>query len=291
MVIKFARFRWPRDISVCSHFRGLFIFLCYHVENKALNILVSLSEFISDSVCCFLWLFLCYYFFHTKAFYHNKSFFCQIFRRNLIRAIFRTIKTSIIKALRHHRVSCTVIARIHQLIWKLWPWMVVMMMFISSCSYFLLLFQLFSDFLLMSPLSMLLSAQGDNSYVKDRWCMFDGFMVFFIWVSLVLQVYCNIYNYRFFCSYIAIFSLRVLIQLDIRQLIFFLNNPFFVSGVWNSRACGSDVSVGNAENPPSAHYDPGLQDLLPLRASSLPHHQHTEVKKLSWASFFTIWSS
>lgn len=31
-------------------------------------------------------------------------------------------------------------------------------------------------------------AQGDNSYVKDRWCMFDGFMVFFIWVSLVLQV-------------------------------------------------------------------------------------------------------
>uniref|UniRef100_A0A3P8RCI3 Sodium leak channel NALCN n=1 Tax=Astatotilapia calliptera TaxID=8154 RepID=A0A3P8RCI3_ASTCA len=31
--------------------------------------------------------------------------------------------------------------------------------------------------------------KGDNSYVKDRWCMFDGFMVFFIWVSLVLQVF------------------------------------------------------------------------------------------------------
>lgn len=38
-------------------------------------------------------------------------------------------------------------------------------------------------------LLFLLSAQGDNSYVKDRWCVFDGFMVFFIWVSLVLQVY------------------------------------------------------------------------------------------------------
>ncbi|XP_049340645.1 sodium leak channel non-selective protein isoform X4 [Astyanax mexicanus] len=31
--------------------------------------------------------------------------------------------------------------------------------------------------------------KGDNSYVKDRWCMFDGFMVVFLWVSLVLQVF------------------------------------------------------------------------------------------------------
>ncbi|XP_041934301.1 sodium leak channel non-selective protein [Alosa sapidissima] len=31
--------------------------------------------------------------------------------------------------------------------------------------------------------------KGDNSYVKDRWCMFDGFMVIFLWVSLVLQVF------------------------------------------------------------------------------------------------------
>uniref|UniRef100_H3C5C9 Ion transport domain-containing protein n=1 Tax=Tetraodon nigroviridis TaxID=99883 RepID=H3C5C9_TETNG len=31
--------------------------------------------------------------------------------------------------------------------------------------------------------------KGDNSYVKDRWCVFDGLMVFFIWVSLVLQVF------------------------------------------------------------------------------------------------------
>ncbi|XP_063069681.1 sodium leak channel non-selective protein [Engraulis encrasicolus] len=31
--------------------------------------------------------------------------------------------------------------------------------------------------------------KGDNSYMKDRWCMFDGFMVIFLWVSLVLQVF------------------------------------------------------------------------------------------------------
>ncbi|TRZ18635.1 hypothetical protein HGM15179_008456, partial [Zosterops borbonicus] len=30
---------------------------------------------------------------------------------------------------------------------------------------------------------------GDSSYVKDRWCVFDGFMVFCLWVSLVLQVF------------------------------------------------------------------------------------------------------
>uniref|UniRef100_A0A672SQG0 Sodium leak channel non-selective protein n=1 Tax=Sinocyclocheilus grahami TaxID=75366 RepID=A0A672SQG0_SINGR len=31
--------------------------------------------------------------------------------------------------------------------------------------------------------------KGENSYVKDRWCVFDGFMVVFLWVSLVLQVF------------------------------------------------------------------------------------------------------
>uniref|UniRef100_A0A8V0XFK3 Sodium leak channel NALCN n=1 Tax=Gallus gallus TaxID=9031 RepID=A0A8V0XFK3_CHICK len=31
--------------------------------------------------------------------------------------------------------------------------------------------------------------KGDSSYVKDRWCVFDGFMVFCLWVSLVLQVF------------------------------------------------------------------------------------------------------
>uniref|UniRef100_A0A671NIK5 Sodium leak channel non-selective protein-like n=1 Tax=Sinocyclocheilus anshuiensis TaxID=1608454 RepID=A0A671NIK5_9TELE len=31
--------------------------------------------------------------------------------------------------------------------------------------------------------------KGENSYVKDHWCVFDGFMVVFLWVSLVLQVF------------------------------------------------------------------------------------------------------
>ncbi|CAH6821576.1 Nalcn [Phodopus roborovskii] len=31
--------------------------------------------------------------------------------------------------------------------------------------------------------------KGDTSYVKDRWCVFDGFMVFCLWVSLVLQAF------------------------------------------------------------------------------------------------------
>lgn len=46
----------------------------------------------------------------------------------------------------------------------------------------------------MTPFAFLFLVQGDNSYVKDRWCVFDGFMVFFIWVSLVLQVYLTFIN-------------------------------------------------------------------------------------------------
>lgn len=41
----------------------------------------------------------------------------------------------------------------------------------------------------VTPIALIFIVQGDNSYVKDRWCVFDGFMVFFIWVSLVLQVH------------------------------------------------------------------------------------------------------
>uniref|UniRef100_A0ACB8FJ34 Uncharacterized protein n=1 Tax=Sphaerodactylus townsendi TaxID=933632 RepID=A0ACB8FJ34_9SAUR len=36
---------------------------------------------------------------------------------------------------------------------------------------------------------MIVIPKGDTSYVKDRWCVFDGFMVFCLWVSLVLQVF------------------------------------------------------------------------------------------------------
>lgn len=30
--------------------------------------------------------------------------------------------------------------------------------------------------------------KGENSYLKDRWCQFDGLMVVFLWVSIILQV-------------------------------------------------------------------------------------------------------
>lgn len=66
----------------------------------------------------------------------------------------------------------------------------------------------------VTPLTLLSLVQGDNSYVKDRWCVFDGFMVFFIWVSLVLQVYLTFTNvvllnifFAFFLHYGIIFRL------------------------------------------------------------------------------------
>ncbi|MGH0159955.1 UNVERIFIED_CONTAM: hypothetical protein FKN15_073051 [Acipenser sinensis] len=31
--------------------------------------------------------------------------------------------------------------------------------------------------------------KGETSYLKDRWCVFDGFMVFCIWISLILMVF------------------------------------------------------------------------------------------------------
>lgn len=49
--------------------------------------------------------------------------------------------------------------------------------------------RVFCDSLIVTPFALSFLVQGDNSYVKDRWCVFDGLMVFFIWVSLVLQVY------------------------------------------------------------------------------------------------------
>lgn len=130
-------------------------------------------------------------------------------------------------------------------------------------------------------LLFLLSAQGDNSYVKDRWCVFDGFMVFFIWVSLVLQVY------SLFTSLTPSLP-PICVSFppwnEALWLLLLANLFPFVSGVWNRQACGSDVSMGNAEDPSGAYYDPGLQDLLPLRASSLSHHKHFEVKERLWNS-------
>lgn len=131
-------------------------------------------------------------------------------------------------------------------------------------------------------LLFLLSAQGDNSYVKDRWCVFDGFMVFFIWVSLVLQVYSLFTSLTpSLPSPFVSHSLLETRHCDYCCLPIYFH---FVSGVWNRQASGSDVSVGNAEDPSGAYYDPGLQDLLPLRASSLSHHKHFEVQERLWNS-------
>lgn len=31
--------------------------------------------------------------------------------------------------------------------------------------------------------------QGDVAYLKDHWCQFDASMVFFLWVSVLLQMF------------------------------------------------------------------------------------------------------
>lgn len=66
---------------------------------------------------------------------------------------------------------------------------------------------------------------------------------------------------------------------DVHFLLLILSYLFLiVSGVWNSKDCGSDVSMENVENPTSPYYDSSLQDILPLWASSLPHHKYFEVQ-------------
>jgi hypothetical protein len=34
-----------------------------------------------------------------------------------------------------------------------------------------------------------LCPQGEVPYLKDHWCQFDASMVFFLWVSVILQVF------------------------------------------------------------------------------------------------------
>lgn len=89
-------------------------------------------------------------------------------------------------------------------------------------------------------------------------------MVFFIWVSLVLQVYLTLTNKVSSKPFFILLALQYYFPV--------------VSGFWNSNNCRSDVSMENAANPPSTYYDSSLQDLLPLWASSLPHHKHPEVQ-------------
>jgi len=31
--------------------------------------------------------------------------------------------------------------------------------------------------------------QGESPYMKDHWCQFDGTMAFFLWVSVILQIF------------------------------------------------------------------------------------------------------
>ncbi|UYV62375.1 hypothetical protein LAZ67_2000328 [Cordylochernes scorpioides] len=43
---------------------------------------------------------------------------------------------------------------------------------------------------------------GDNPYLKDRWCQFDATMVFFLWISVILQVtYLLSFDFYLFLSY------------------------------------------------------------------------------------------
>lgn len=64
----------------------------------------------------------------------------------------------------------------------------------------------------------------------------------------------------------------------VNSLLFVPDTSSFVSGVRNSKACRSDVPLGNAEDTPSAYNDPRLQDLLPLWAAPITHHQHSKVR-------------
>lgn len=116
--------------------------------------------------------------------------------------------------------------------------------------------------------------------LMDSWCFSSGCLWCCRYIQHVLLCF-------FFCNYIAIFKKN----LDIRQVncswfLLLVDLLLFVPGVWNSKACGSDVSMGDVEDPASTYYDPSLQDLLPFRASSLPHHKHSEVHTITSISLY-----
>lgn len=108
--------------------------------------------------------------------------------------------------------------------------------------------------------------QGDNSYVKDRWCMFDGFMVVFLWVSLVLQVQ----EWEVFLPFPnKTLNCKALLMLS--DTINKFSFKLFV-GVWNSCACGPDVTMGNVAHTEGPHNDPSLSDLFQIWAATFSHH-------------------
>lgn len=178
---------------------------------------------------------------------------------------------------------------------------------------------------------LLFCLQGDNSYMKDRWCMFDGFMVIFLWVSLVLQVILGVLHViqkwkLFFCKHfwfkvsssiflpvtcfysswslvwnevysfwknVSLLDLlcstvqgwcwclmwyhRTFLVTYICSYLLPLFFWFHILGVWDCDDCGPDVSVEDAEDPPSPHHDQSVPHLLPLWATPQPNKQHPQV--------------
>lgn len=114
------------------------------------------------------------------------SYFLKVMVATSQYGLFSVYNTGIMDVFKHYRMLINLCNNTSDLLNRLWP-VVYSLTFVVLVLFF---FALVVSFL--PPTFLPLSAQGDNSYVKDRWCMFDGFMVFFIWVSLVLQVYCNI---------------------------------------------------------------------------------------------------
>lgn len=47
--------------------------------------------------------------------------------------------------------------------------------FVNTCKY--------------NTIYLMFCLQGDKSYLKDHWCQFDASMVFFLWISVILQVF------------------------------------------------------------------------------------------------------
>lgn len=116
--------------------------------------------------------------------------------------------------------------------------------------------------------------------LMDSWCFSSGSHWCFRWVSLFAW---NTNNLCLGLMFLIHFKCYLLADQLINGWLFLL-----FLGVWNSKTCGSDVSMGNAENPPSTDNDPGLQDLLPLWASSFSHHKHSEVHNFSAVVFVKI---
>lgn len=52
----------------------------------------------------------------------------------------------------------------------------------------------------------IIQLQRDKSYLKDHWCQFDGSMVIFLWLSVILQMFEMLGFVLEFFSYVSILS-------------------------------------------------------------------------------------